>query len=462
VVLEEVPGGWCVATALARESPETAAAGGDAYAYTAGSYDALIDAPVLCGALERAGFEAAGVTHGVHVSGGGDLDAARLATDSVAIVEAAAALWGGLPYPRYEMMVLADAGLGGGLEHEDSTVLGCPRFGLRDEDRYRDFLCLVAHEHFHAWNGKRLRPRGLGPFDYTRETWTDCLWAVEGITSYYELIIARRAGVLTAKQLMGKLAKLVGRVSRVPGRRRRSLAEASFDTWTTFYIRDEHTGNRTVSYYDKGALVTWLMDLEIRRRTDGERSFDDALRLLWERFPPERPGYTAQELEAAIDEVAGGGMAALFEVWLRGTEDPDWSAQLAPFGLELMRTEDGERAWLGVEAASTGTTFSTVRAGSPAWQVGVSGGDELVALDGHRVRAADLASRLEAHAPGDRCELTLFRRDRLLTIPVTLGARPKGDLVLRRRSGATPAERARWERWVGEPWGDVPGAENPA
>ncbi|RME72037.1 MAG: M61 family peptidase [Planctomycetota bacterium] len=449
VRLTDLPEGWEVATAL-----EPIDGDESAHRFAASDYDALIDAPILCGRLRTTDFEHAGVPHRIAASGparGFDLEAARTGIER--IVAAAGRLWGGLPYRRFVFLVLREPGVRGGLEHRDSTVLGAPPFGLSEPERWRDWLVLAAHEHFHAWNGKRLRPEGLGPFELARERHTDALWAVEGITSYYERIVARRAEVLSAEQLMDGLATLIDRVHSTPGRRVRSLAEASFDTWTTFYIRDEHTPNRTVSYYDKGALVTWALDLEIRRRTGGERSFDDVLRAMWRRFPPEAPrGYRSAELEEEIDRVAGGGLRPLLEAWIRGTEDPDWQPLLAPFGMRLERSESGERAWLGVKASGDGARIATVYADGPAWRAGLSGGDEPVALDGYRVRAAELAARLEDYEPGERCTLTVLRGDRLLEIAVTLGARPRGELRLRRREDAEPEARARWERWACAPW----------
>ncbi len=435
VRLEALPPGWQVATALEPDDEGTLCAIG---------YDALIDAPLLIAPLEHARFDAAGRPHDLFVAGAPDLDLEALTSPLRRMVEAAARIWGGLPYRRYTFLLLAEPGVRGGLEHADSAVIGLPRrLGWREPKRLEDLYCLLAHEHFHAWNGKRLRPEGLGPFDYAAETWTDTLWAVEGVTSYYELVVARRAGVIDAEAMLTRLARLIERVSETPGRKERSLADASFDTWTTFYIRDEHTPNRTVSYYDKGALVTWLLDLEIRRRTNGAHAFDDVLRRAYARFgPTSERGYRAEELEALIDEVAGGGLGPLLDRWIRGTEDPCWERALAPFGMTLRRSEPGERAWLGLRLEADGRRIKHVLRESPAWRAGLSGGDELIAMDGLRLEPDTLAARLEYASPGERCAFTLFRGDRLLTIPVQLGSTPRGQLeicVERKGSGAWSA-----------------------
>src|SRR6185295_12452205 len=175
------------------------------------------------------------------------------------------------------------ANTGGGLEHLNSTALGYPRFGFVPEPKertegvnsagpnapsnrtYRGFLSLVAHEFFHLWNVKRIRPDALGPFDYTKENYTRSLWVAEGVTSYYGDLMVRRAGLTTDREYLEGLARDIQDYQNTPGRLQMSAEEASFNTWIKEYRPDENSVNSQISYYDKGELLGLLLDLEIRR-----------------------------------------------------------------------------------------------------------------------------------------------------------------------------------------------------
>jgi predicted metalloprotease with PDZ domain len=143
---------------------------------------------------------------------------------------------------------------------------------------YENLIALVAHEFFHVWLGKRIRPEPLGPFDYLRENYTRNLWVVEGFTTYYTDLILLRAGLMTRERYLERLGDAIARLQALPGRHHQSLEESSFDTWIRFYRPDAHTPNSQISYYQKGALVAMALDLEIRLATGGERSLDDVMR----------------------------------------------------------------------------------------------------------------------------------------------------------------------------------------
>ena len=141
---------------------------------------------------------------------------------------------------------------------------------------------------------KRLRPVSLGPFDYENETLTPSLWIVEGITSYYDDLLQKRAGLLTEKQYLENLSKSIGRLQVTPGRLVQPLRASSYDAWIKYYRKDENTKSSTISYYTKGAVVGWLLDIEIRRASGDRRSLDAVMRLAYERYSGER-GYTSQQ-----------------------------------------------------------------------------------------------------------------------------------------------------------------------
>jgi predicted metalloprotease with PDZ domain len=448
------PPGWDVACALERDP---GARGG--HLFLARDYDQLVDSPIEMGAFERHSFVESSVPHEVVVSGSGNRPAKQWVEDVKKIVAHEVALWGELPCPRYTFIVHLFAKGQGGLEHKDSTAIQYPRARLRKKKDYERFLSLVAHEYFHLWNGKRLRPRVLGPFDYERENYTRALWLVEGITAYYDELVLARTGLLTGERYLELQAERIHALLETPGRRRQSLEEASWDAWIKYYQRDENSVNDQVSYYDKGQLVAMLLDLELRSRTKSQKSLDSIVRFLWERFGKTGDGYPESELAALFSEVAGFDLRPFFRSYVEGTEEPVWETALATAGLDLLppkrKKDEPVKVRLGVTTdrrEGGRVEVANVLEGSPAHDGGLSARDELVALDGRRITADALDERLQDYTPGDRVTILVFRDDDLRELKVTLGdaSRLPGRIV--KRKDASSEQRAVYEAWLGRPW----------
>src|SRR5947199_236377 len=210
----------------------------------------------------------------------------------------------------------------GGLEHRRSCALLVPRFAFVQKAAYEDFLQLVAHEYFHLWTVKRIRPQAFTPYDWTRENHTRLLWAMEGLTSFYEVVALRRAGLITPERFVAIWAERITQLWRTPGRLRTPLELASYDSWIKHYRPDESTANTTVSYYLKGSVVGFLLDLEIRRRTSGARSLDHVMRLLFERHG-RPPGLPEDGVEKTASEVAGEDLRPWFDRAIRSADELD-------------------------------------------------------------------------------------------------------------------------------------------
>jgi predicted metalloprotease with PDZ domain len=440
----EAPRGWRVVVPLR----------GERNRYLAPDYDALVDAPVEMGELDVAHFRERGVPHRVVICGQGETRAVDLVPDLQKIVRAGAAMFGGLPYREYVFLLHLAREWGGGLEHAQAASLVVARDGFSPREKLLDFLQLAAHEHFHAWNVKRLRPEALGPFDYARENYTRMLWVAEGWTSYYERLLLRRARLMTAQEMLDRVGEKIRRLRETPGRAVQSLVEASFDAWIKYYQPNENSPNATISYYDKGQLVALLLDLEIRRRSRGRRSLDDALRLLYKRHGEGKEGYADSAVRTAAEEVAGGSLRRFFLDYVEGTEELDFDSPLADFGLELRPEADGDvpRADLGaiLEKRNDRAVIATVLAGGPAAQAGLDARDEIVAWNGVRVDREGLERRLDAQRPGDRVELTVFRADLLRTLPVALGRRGPKKLRIAKMARAGRAAKELYRGWLGE------------
>lgn len=443
--------GWRVTTALPAGEAEGV--------FGAAGYDQLVDSPLEIGTQAVREWKIDEMPHRYAIWGRGNVDPDSLVRDTTAIVRAGRQLFGELPYPDFTFLLHLTAGIRGGLEHRASTALQVDRWSFRGKP-YTDVLALVAHEHFHAWNGKRIRPAALGPFDYTREVHTAHLWVVEGITTYYTDLLLRRAGRITADRYLERLAETITRFQSLPGARAQTLEASSWDAWTRFYRPDADTPNSQVSYYQKGALVALLLDMRIRRATGNARSLDDLMRLLWERYgAPDRGFPEDAGICPEAEEVCGGELGDFFDTYLRTTQPLPLAEALATVGVGVEQAPAPSRpdAPLGMRLAEQGgrTRVTHVLAGSPAYDAGVNAGDELLALDGLRVGAASLPERVAELAPGAGTALTVFRRDELCELRIEAGA-PAMELRLRPIENPSAGQAAALADWLRT---DVPAEE---
>ncbi|MBX0329314.1 M61 family peptidase [Oscillochloris sp. ZM17-4] len=360
----DAPEGWRVSTAL--ELGDRGQGTGDRgrEVFVAQDYDELVDSPFECGTQRVLPFTVDEVPHEIVIWGRGNEDEARLVADTRRIVEVQRDMFDGLPYPHYSFILHLTDGRGGGLEHRNSVTNMVDRWTFRPERSYERYLSLTSHELFHVWNVKRLRPAPLGPFDYRSENYTRLLWFVEGVTSYYDELLLVRAGLMQPGRFLEKLADEILALQGQPGRHVQSLEESSFDAWVKFYRPDENTANSSISYYLKGSLVCLLLDMEIRRRTGGERSLDDVVRELYGRYPISGPGIPEEGgVIAAVEAVAGahdGAFRDFFARYIAGTDELDYAAALAAAGLELRwghrqpRAGGAAPAWLGLKLKRQG------------------------------------------------------------------------------------------------------------
>lgn len=396
---------------------------GQVNTFIAADFDTLVDSPVEVGEHQLYEFDVLGKPHQLAIYGEGNVEPERMIADIRRIVEVEADLFGGLPYDRY-LFLLHLTGQGfGGLEHKTSTSLIYSRFGFRAADKYNRFMQLVAHEFFHLWNVKRIRPKALEQFDYDAENYTPSLWFSEGTTSFYDLVFPFRAGLYDAKTYLRELSKEITRFLVTPGRWVQPLAESSFDAWIKLYRRDANSDNSQISYYLKGEMVSLLLDLLIRERHDNQRSLDDVMRLMWQQFGQAEIGFTPEQLESVITSVADIDLADFFHRYLHTTEELPFDEHFEDFGLRLVPESVSDRP------PSLGMTVKTehgrdmvkfVEHGAPAQIAGIDAGDELLALNGLRVTADQLGDRLRDFAPGDTVEVTLFHQDELKTVSLVL------------------------------------------
>ena len=450
-----LPGGWKTSIALP-------AADG---VFRARDYDELVDSPFECGTHRTVEFTVRGVPHVVALWGSGNEDPARLARDLARIVEAGASRFGSLPYERYLFVVHLADGARGGLEHRASQSVGISPWRFRPEKSYRSVLALFSHEYFHVWNVKRIRPEPLGPFDYDREVYTRDLWAMEGVTSYYEWLLLLDAGLVEPRHVFEEWAKEIREHRESPGARVQSAEEASFDAWIRLYRPDENSVNVSESYYRRGALIALALDLSIRKATNGAKSLDAVLVDLEARYGAKGIGYPEGEWERSVRGVTGFEPAAFFDRYVRGRETPPFEELLAAAGVvfgeeptpagEVEREEKARRkSDLGLKTKSENGRLTVVEVydGRPAREAGLDAGDEIVAVDGARADEAQV-KRIERDVEaGTPVRVHYFRRSVLGESRLVLGPPRPAPYQLREVPGAPEEARKLYSGWIGRPF----------
>ena len=441
--------GWKIATGLPPIADR-------ANTFRAENFDILYDSPVELSDFKEIDFTVRGVAHRIVIDGDGNYDSMRLREGVRRIVEAEVSLFGEIPYHDYTFILHLRSAGGGGLEHLNSTALGFRRSNFATENGYQDFWSLVAHEFFHLWNVKRIRPDALGPFDYTKENYTRLLWVAEGITEYYGNLMVRRAGLMTDTAYLAHLAKQIQDFQNTPGRMEMSAEEASFDAWIKFYRPDENSVNSSISYYDKGELLGMLLDLEIRKRTRGSKSLDDVMRHLYTEYYQKGRNYAPADFQKTCELMAGGNMDQFFSRYVRGREELDYNAALNSAGLRLYNAGAGEmiaqpeRSFLGAELEQTGDRLvvTSVRSGTPAYEQGLNARDQIVALDGARVNKDSFEARIAEKKPGETVRITVFRFDDLRTFEIRLGSRVDAPYRIVQLANSTDEQKQLYRAWL--------------
>jgi predicted metalloprotease with PDZ domain len=436
----ELPAAWKrVETALepAAGAPNT---------FRAPDFDTIVDSPIIIGNPVTREFTVDGKRHVVLFEGDAAMiDADKVAADVRKIVDAAKGVMGSLPYPHYSFLSMVTES-SGALEHKNSYLGMTNRFATRTHGAYLQFLSTLAHEYFHAWNVKRLRPVELGPFDYENENYVKTLWVAEGFTDYYATVLLRRAGILTADEYINGVSNQIEQVQTVPGRLVTPVNMESFDTWIKQYRPDENTANMSVNYYPKGAVIAFLLDARIRKATSGARSLDTGMQWAMQRYSGDK-GYTPDQFYAVMGEAAGTDLKSWFAKTAESADELDYTEALDYFGLRFRPVDlKNARPYIGGGTRNDNGRLivTSVRRGTPGLEAGLNVDDEILAIDDVRVRADGLAARLDQYKPGDRIAVLLARRDRLMKLDVTLGADPGRPWRLEARPDATEEQKARF------------------
>ena len=436
--------------------------------FVARNYDILVDNPIVAGSPTIAEFVVAGVKHNlVHIGDTRAWDLRQAVNDVSTLVTRQYLFWGNFPTQQpYTFINLVVEGRGG-LEHQHSTVLMTSRYQMRRREDYLKWLSLVSHEYFHRWNVKRLRPAGLAPIDYEAEQYTDGLWVAEGITSYYSKLMLTRSGLMTPAEFFESLAKQIRQLALTPGQRIRSVEQASRDAWIKHYRPDENSINSTVSYYNKGALLGFLLDAWIREASADENSLDDLMRQALQQFGGERGGFTASNIRDLASQAASVDMNPWFDQFVSGTEPLEYNQALEWYGLELDRTanakdegsssalfKDPPRASIGakVEAFEGRLLVTEAPRGSAAFVGGLNVDDEILAIDQVRVLEDQWELRFAQLRVGQQIELLIARRGTIMSLDLTLELEVEDEWLIGQQDDISEPQLDRLAQWLGPGW----------
>ncbi len=427
--------------------------------FYAPDFDILYDSPFEVGNQDVFDFEAAGVKHEVAMYGGGNYDKTRLAADMAKLVEEETAIFKENPNKHYVFIVHNTQSGGGGLEHLNSTVLGAPRLSYASETGYKNFLGLVAHEYFHLWNVKRLRPAALGPFDYDNENYTPDLWVAEGFTAYYDNMMLRRAGFYSPEKYLEALCDDIEKVENQAGSKIQPVSEASFDAWIKYYRPNENSKNSTISYYNKGALLGMILDLEILNATKGQKGLDDVMSGMYdEYYKHQKRGYTSEEFKSMAEKVSGISLDDFYRNYVYGIAPLNYNLHLGHAGLNLVNDNAGKNtSSLGITTVVKEDRFlvgSVIRGGA-AWTDGLNVNDEIIAVDGYRVtgatdalRTTDLDKLIAERKAGDRVNVLISRDGLVISREVTLKASETGKYRIEADKNASLEQLALRKKWL--------------
>lgn len=416
---------------------------------TAANINELIDSPIEIGNHVSYFFTAATISHELAIYGESNCNNEKLIADLKAIIEVETNIFGSHPCKEYVFIIHNTEKSFGGLEHLHSSVNHIIRWSY-DVKNYQRPISLLAHEYFHLWNVKRIRPFELSSFNYNEENYTKLLWFFEGVTSYYDDYICYRAGVTKQDDFLDIVAQNINTVFNTAGIQTQSLAEASFDTWLKYYRQNENSINSQISYYTKGSIVAMLLDFIILEATDGERNIDDVMHLLYQKYltKPEI-GFTEKEIQATFETIANQSLQAFFDDFIYGVEPINIETYFEKIGIQLKNTTIENNIYLGIETQykERKLVVTKVEKGFGAYDGGLNVDDEIIAIDNFRV--IDDFKKIYAHKNiNDTIDVLVSRKGILKTIKIELTNDKKLNYKLEKLENSTEKEQKLLKKWL--------------
>lgn len=415
--------------------------------YLATDYDILVDSPIEIGTHKVLNFQIQNIPHSVAMYSNGPLEynEDKVIDAYKKVTEAAASVVGEHPCKDYTFIIHHLPGIGGGLEHLNSTTCQTSPGAYMTDGSLKGFFGLIAHEYFHLWNVKRIRPIALGPFDYDTENYTHMLWVAEGFTSFYQENILLRAGILSPEEYQNKVAASISGIENQPGQKVQSVAESSWDAWIKYYRPNENSQNSTISYYNKGGVIGGLLNLFIIGETKGKKNLDDVFKLLWnEYYKKQGRGYKDEEFQAACEKIAGKSMDSFFQKYIWSTEAIDYDAFFSYVGVKTVKEYDTKTPFLG--ATIYNNKITSVLKGASAYNSGLNVNDEILEIDGMKYPVS--SSYITEKQVGDIIKVKVKRFGREFSYDVKLTANPSVRIKLERVQNPTTEQEELYKKWL--------------
>jgi predicted metalloprotease with PDZ domain len=417
--------------------------------YIVEDFDTLVDSPIEIGNQEILNFEAEGVKYTIANYSLDRLDYNRekVIEDYKKVVTNAHKVIGGThPCKEYLFIVHHLPNIGGGLEHLYSTTCQTSPETYTNPARYQGFLGLLAHEYFHLWNVKRIRPEALGPFDYEVENYTNMLWVSEGFTSFYQDDILRRAGLIDEETFLKSCQNRIGTIENLPGNSVQSVTESSWDAWIKYYRPNENSNNSTVSYYTKGGVLGSVLNLIIIGETKGEKSLDDVMSSLYNTiYLKENRGYSDDEFRKTCEKISGVDLSSFFENQIYGVQPIDYAKYFDKAGITFTVEEDTNAGpWMGV--STRGNRVTRVEKGSGAYLQGIYVTDEILTVNGKKFTSDD--DFTDGKKVGDKIKVGLLRSGKTFEYEIDLVKNPKLRRTLVKRDKLSEVETKCYNKFM--------------
>lgn len=439
VEFRNLPAGWKTATPLQPQG----------IGFSAASYDQLVDSPVEIGSFNEKDFDATCGKYRVIV----DANDAQAVFDKIIspiqrIVSTEAAWMHDCPFQNYMFIYhFAEPAGGGGMEHSYGTAITLPRQDL--DTGFDQFISITAHEFFHLWNVKRIRPQSLDPVDYTKENYTPALWFSEGVDSTVAEYVLLRAGLLDEQHYLNHLGQEITELQTRPAHLRQSAEQSSLDAWLEKYPY-YNLPTRSISYYNKGELLGVLVDLKMRDSTDDRTSLEDLFHWLNERYAKQGKFFQDSEsIRQAVETLSNSDFREFFQKYVSGVEELPWDSSFSRVGLrvttdEVMFADPGFQA---TRAFDQSPTVVQVEPSSAADRAGLKAGDVIVEINGQHA-GRDFERRIAGLGPGAMLRVTIVRSGVKQDLQWSLGSSKQKVFRLQDVPGITAKQKSRRATWL--------------
>ena len=414
------PATWSkISTGLKDVSPTR-----DSFEYSSPNYDDFVDCPIQIGCHFTDGFKVNGKDHEIAFYGECLPHNRNLKSDMQKIVEHISDYMGEIPYEKYVFMTHLVQGLYGGLEHKNSTALQFCSRGFKKDKDYLNWLCLVSHEYFHTWNVKRIRPKGFGPFDYKKQFDSSMLWLAEGLTSFMDELFVYQCGLATIDEYLEMQTKNLNRYFSILGRRFHSLETSGFNAWDVLYKPHENSLNSSISYYLKGGISFFLLNILLVQNGSSTKEFISKLWEWYKKTPEE--GMKKEDVLQIIEELGGISSRESFEEFIETTIDLPITSLFKEMGLGIDWDLNNETGFGFVHEIRDSRVFiKTVELDSAAFNDGLNSGDEVLAINNLRVDKENISDHLKNLSESHEYNFTISRLGKLLSINLKPKVLPK-------------------------------------